>query len=98
MTKEQLKEFKQALTNYYNEVVTPLSNFSEQPYIIAIEVAVQNMAFQGTNCANYNHTSELINIAKAEKFIQGVNGYYDNHFTNMIVEEIEQLKMGILMG
>lgn len=108
MKENTLKEFKSRAKNFadlYDHLVELWNgklkhgNNATYPVTIIICVILRNIAFDGSNCADYSHEKAISDINKNIEALRRINKYEGKvYMTHYAYNEIYSLFSGLLMS
>lgn len=99
MKTETLKELKKEIRKFH----ALLSNVSEYwgstfPHYVTIQVVVQNMGADNSDCVDFNLEGSLEKLHKCLEVLKGFSEYYNSHVENWVYGELSMLVQGYEMS
>lgn len=95
MTPKALKEFKEQMRNL-NKIVAKIILVWDNPQYEVIEVLLQNLGFDSTDCQGYSHEKAVEKCKLIIDSLKEMNNYnFDGHyFIKWIYQEVDNSFVG----
>jgi len=88
MTEITLRHIKEDIQRFL-PVITGIANyFNTQPVYKLLEVLIQNVAFDGSNCQGYSHEKEVEKVKEIEKLILNIKNYSMSYVEEYVYNEL----------
>lgn len=97
MKPETLSAIKCQLAKFY-KVIDELTEYFDSPQYITIAVLLQNIAFNGSDCVDYDHNKEVQRLYKVQKLLKSIAQYNNSYIENWVSEEVHTIIQGEMMS
>ena len=88
-----LKQFKERIRNL-NKVLNKIIVVWDNPQYVVINVLLQNLCFDATDCANYSHEKAVVKCENIIEVLKEMNDFDGHHLIKWIFEEVESSYIG----
>lgn len=86
-----MKEFKTKVRAFL-KVMRALTSVWDNPKHIIIEVLIQNLGFDASDCANYNEQKEALEVDSIIKALEELSTYDDScYLSKYVYQEVSNL-------
>ena len=94
-TLSDIKKRIRLFVGLYREVV---SCFTEIPHYVTIDVILNNMAFDSSNCVNSTPSDSIDRLYKGKDALEALSKYYNSHVEQWVYSEISMIIDGYVMS
>lgn len=91
----------QALTKVFKSIESTWNdNGIDFPSLRVVTVLLQNMAFQGSHCVNYDFERDLSNLSRSQAALKDLREYYGENMSiiNWVCDEVNSIILGHTMS
>jgi len=97
MKETTLLEIKKRIREFIKVYQATVSCFCETPHFTTIDVILNNMAFDSSNCVNSNHVNTVNKLYIEKDALKAFADYYKSHVEQWVYSEIDMIISGYVM-